>query len=68
MTPEVKALLDWLNVYAFVGWILFNTDYYPEEVAKMKEEQPEKYEELLNKFQADKMKVIEKAKSEADHE
>ena len=64
-TQEVKALMDWLNQYAFVGWLRMNhRDLMIEDIIEMSEKQTEDYQTLIDEFHNEKLLVIEQAREE----
>lgn len=63
ITPEVKAIITWLNDYAFAGWSL--TQYSLEEAREINEEGGERWEKLLKDFENAKLEVLQKAKERA---
>lgn len=64
-TQEVKALLDWLNQYAFVGWLRMNhKDLGIEDIIEMSEKQTEEYQALIDEFHNEKLLVIQQARAQ----
>ena len=64
-TQEVKALLDWLNQYAFVGWLRMNhRELGIENIIEMSEKQTEDYQALIDEFHNEKLLVIEEARAQ----
>lgn len=64
-TQEVKALMDWLNQYAFVGWLRMNhRDLGIEDIIEMSEKQTEEYQTLIDEFHNEKLLVIQQAREE----
>lgn len=64
-TQEVKALLDWLNQYAFVGWLRMNhRDLGIEDIIGMSEKQTEEYQALIDEFHNEKLLVLQQAREE----
>lgn len=66
MTEEVKALIDFLNAYAFIGWCVIN---HPEKFNDLKdgltnEKEPNFYKQLLDEFHNEKLEAIQKARGE----
>lgn len=62
---EVKALMDWLNQYAFVGWLRMNhRDLGIEDIIEMSEKQTEEYQTLIDEFHNEKLLVIQQAREE----
>lgn len=63
--PEVKALIDWLNQYAFVAWSLMNHgDLGIEHLIEMAEKETDEYQALIDEFHNEKLLVLEKARGE----
>lgn len=61
-TPETKALIDWLNQYAFVGWLRMNhRDLGIEYIIEMSVKQTEEYQALIDEFNNEKLLVLEEA-------
>ena len=65
MTPELKALINWLNTYAFVAWSLMNYgDLGIEHLIEISEKETDEYKALLDEFKNEKRLVLEKAREE----
>lgn len=65
MTEEVKALIRWLNAYAFAGWLLTeHSEMTIEEMTRISEEENEEYQKLLEEFNQAKLEIVEKAGEE----
>lgn len=63
ITPEVKALIDWLNQYAFVGWVLTNHgDLKIEHLIEMSEKQTDEYQALIDEFNDEKLFALEQGR------
>ena len=65
LTKEVKALIRWLNTYAFAGWLLSeHAEMSVEEMIRISEEDGVGYQKLLEEFNQAKLEVVEKAGEE----
>lgn len=65
ITPKLKALMDWLNNNAFIGWSLVNhRDLEIEYLIEISEKQTDEYQKLLDEFMKEKILMIEKVKEE----
>lgn len=65
ITPEVKALIDFLNTYAFVGWLLVeHSDLAIKYLNEVTQKPADEYTTLLEEFNNAKLRVIEKAREE----
>lgn len=63
---ELKAILDFLNLYAFVGWCLIR---HPEKFNDLRDsitngKEPDFYKQLIDEFHNEKLEEIEKAREE----
>ena len=65
ISKELKALIRWLNTYAFAGWLL--SEHAEMSVEEMiSEEEDEEYQKLLEEFNQAKLEVVEKAGEDND--
>lgn len=63
--PEIKALMDWLNQYAFVAWLRMNhRDLGIEDIIEMSEKQTDDYQALIDEFHNEKLLVIEETRAQ----
>lgn len=67
ITPEVKSLINFLNVYAFVAWSLMeHGDLGIEYLTEIAEKETDEYKTLLEEFNNAKLRVIEEARKKND--
>lgn len=67
ISKELKALIRWLNTYAFAGWLLSeHAEMSVEEMIRISEEEDEEYQKLLEEFNQAKLEVVEKAGEDDD--